>query len=129
MPVELPSRTKTMEYADNDWEDDFNNKSKYNGAGVKKNSGNGIQKPAVTLPGPIYPRRPVTQMRTASPDFKADNPDQIQSGMKVEHATFGIGKIVHIEGISPNRKATVFFQENNEEKQLLLKFAKLRIVN
>jgi DNA helicase-2/ATP-dependent DNA helicase PcrA len=48
--------------------------------------------------------------------------------MRVEHPTFGIGKIVHIEGISPNRKATVFFQESSEEKQLLLKFAKLRIV-
>jgi DNA helicase-2/ATP-dependent DNA helicase PcrA len=129
MPVELPSRTNTREYADSDWEEDFNNKSKYyNGTGVKKNSGNGAQKP-LTPPAPIFPRRTIAQSRTASADFKADNPDQIQSGMKVEHATFGIGKIVHIEGISPNRKATVFFQENNEEKQLLLKFAKLRIVN
>jgi DNA helicase-2/ATP-dependent DNA helicase PcrA len=48
--------------------------------------------------------------------------------MRVEHPTFGIGKIVQIEGVPPNRKATVFFQEPGEEKQLLLKFAKLRIV-
>lgn len=48
--------------------------------------------------------------------------------MRVEHPSFGTGKILQIEGVSPNRKATVFFQELGEEKQLLLKFAKLRIV-
>jgi DNA helicase II / ATP-dependent DNA helicase PcrA len=48
--------------------------------------------------------------------------------MKVEHNLFGTGKIISIEGEPPNRKAKVFFQEIGEEKQLLLKFAKLRIV-
>jgi DNA helicase-2/ATP-dependent DNA helicase PcrA len=62
-------------------------------------------------------------------DFKFDNPDNIQSGMKVEHQRFGIGKVIHIEGVSPNRKATVFFQESGQKKQLLLKFAKLKILN
>jgi DNA helicase II / ATP-dependent DNA helicase PcrA len=63
-----------------------------------------------------------------SADFRSDNPDAIQSGMRVEHPSFGTAKIVHIEGVTPNRKATVFFQELGEEKHLLLKFAKLRIV-
>jgi DNA helicase-2/ATP-dependent DNA helicase PcrA len=62
-------------------------------------------------------------------DFKFDSPDNIQSGMKVEHQRFGIGKVIHIEGVSPNRKATVFFQESGQKKQLLLKFAKLKILN
>jgi DNA helicase-2/ATP-dependent DNA helicase PcrA len=62
-------------------------------------------------------------------DFKPDNPDNIQTGMKVEHQRFGIGKVIHIEGVSPNRKATVFFQESGQRKQLLLKFAKLKIVS
>jgi len=35
---------------------------------------------------------------------------------------------VHIEGELPNRKATVYFQQIQQEKQLLLKFAKLRIL-
>jgi DNA helicase-2/ATP-dependent DNA helicase PcrA len=66
--------------------------------------------------------------KSADPDFKPDNPDQVQTGMKVEHNLFGTGKVLQIEGVSPNRKATVYFQELGEEKQLLLKFAKLRIV-
>jgi DNA helicase-2/ATP-dependent DNA helicase PcrA len=49
--------------------------------------------------------------------------------MKVEHQRFGIGKVIHIEGVFPNRKATVFFQESGQKKQLLLKFAKLKIVS
>ncbi len=62
------------------------------------------------------------------PSFKADPPEKIQQGMNVEHQRFGKGKIVHIEGELPNRKATVYFQQIQQEKQLLLKFAKLRIV-
>ncbi len=62
------------------------------------------------------------------PNFTADPPEKIQQGMTVEHQRFGKGKIVHIEGESPNRKATVYFQQIQQEKQLLLKFAKLRIV-
>ncbi len=62
-------------------------------------------------------------------NFKPSDPSKIQSGMLVEHQRFGQGKVVHIEGDIPNRKATVFFQQMKQEKQLLLKFAKLRIVD
>lgn len=58
--------------------------------------------------------------------FAADDPDKIQSGMIVEHLRFGEGKVLRIEGIAPNIKATIFFQ-NHGQKQLLLKFAKLKI--
>lgn len=64
-----------------------------------------------------------------SKNFKSDDPDKIQAGMKVEHQRFGIGKVVHVEGVFPNRKATVLFQESGQKKQLLLKFAKLKIVS
>ncbi|HBH49733.1 MAG TPA: ATP-dependent DNA helicase [Bacteroidales bacterium] len=66
---------------------------------------------------------------TTDPNFIADAPDAIQQGMIIEHQRFGKGKVVHIEGEMPNKKATVFFQQIKQEKQLLLKFAKLRIVN
>jgi len=46
--------------------------------------------------------------------------------MEVEHERFGKGKVVGIEGIGPNKKATVFFPGIGQ-KQLLLKFARLRI--
>lgn len=77
--------------------------------------------------GMLIPKKNIAT-RQADTNFKPDDPERIQGGMKVEHASFGIGKVIHIEGSSPNRKATVFFQDINEEKQLLLKFAKLRII-
>lgn len=60
-------------------------------------------------------------------DFKADDPKEIQAGMQVEHPRFGTGKVLNVEGPEPSRKATVFFQEYGQ-KQLLLKFARLRII-
>ena len=46
--------------------------------------------------------------------------------MIVEHQRFGEGKVLRVEGIAPNIKATIFFQKHGH-KQLLLKFAKLKI--
>ena len=60
-------------------------------------------------------------------DFQADEPSKIQTGMEVIHERFGNGKVISLEGESPNVKATVFFPEAGQ-KQLLLKFAKLKIV-
>ncbi|MDD2382246.1 MAG: 3'-5' exonuclease, partial [Mariniphaga sp.] len=59
--------------------------------------------------------------------WEYDNPEKISQGMMVEHQRFGSGKVIHIEGPPLNRKATVFFQ-NAGQKQLLLRFAKLKIV-
>ena len=52
----------------------------------------------------------------------------IQSGMIVKHEKFGTGKVLQIDGLIDNKKATVFF-ENFGQKVLLLKFAKLQIIN
>ena len=52
----------------------------------------------------------------------------IQSGMLIEHETFGKGKILQIDGTSNNKKATIFFEDFGQ-KVLLLKFAKLQIIN
>jgi DNA helicase II / ATP-dependent DNA helicase PcrA len=52
----------------------------------------------------------------------------IQPGVEVEHERFGKGKVLSIEGNGSNIKATVFFAVVGQ-KQLLLKFAKLRISN
>ncbi len=48
-------------------------------------------------------------------------------GMQVEHDRFGKGKIVSLEGASGNMKALVYFEKEGE-KQLLLKYAKLKIL-
>ncbi|MFY9153515.1 MAG: UvrD-helicase domain-containing protein [Prolixibacteraceae bacterium] len=60
--------------------------------------------------------------------FESSNPEEIQAGMLVEHQRFGRGKVLQMEGLMPDMKATVFFQ-NAGKKQLLLKFAKLRIIS
>ncbi len=59
-----------------------------------------------------------------------NNPAQIGAimpGMKVQHDKFGIGKVLAVEGSADSRKATVFF-EGVGQKQLMLKFAKLTII-
>jgi DNA helicase-2/ATP-dependent DNA helicase PcrA len=53
--------------------------------------------------------------------------EDIQSGMEVEHDRFGKGKVLNVEGNGPNKKATIFFSGIGQ-KQLLLRFAKLKIV-
>ena len=68
----------------------------------------------------------LNEASNSSANFEADDPEKIQQGMMVEHQRFGIGKVVTMEGMPPNIKATVFFQ-NHGQKQLLLKFAKLKI--
>jgi DNA helicase-2/ATP-dependent DNA helicase PcrA len=70
------------------------------------------------------PQKPVQ----TDPNFVPDDPSLIKEGMKVAHQRFGEGEVLKIEGGYPNNKATVFFKNINEEKQLLLKFAKLKIV-
>jgi DNA helicase-2/ATP-dependent DNA helicase PcrA len=61
----------------------------------------------------------------APPTAGNDDYEKIQPGMSVEHNTFGIGKVITVEGAGPNKKATVQF-DSVGQKQLLLRFAKLR---
>ncbi|HEY0669104.1 MAG TPA: UvrD-helicase domain-containing protein [Sphingobacteriaceae bacterium] len=60
--------------------------------------------------------------------FAPSDTSKLQVGMEVEHERFGFGKVINLEGNKPDLKATIFFKELGQ-KQLLLKFAKLRIVN
>jgi len=53
--------------------------------------------------------------------------EDIQPGMAVEHDRFGKGKVLNVEGAGPNKKATIFFAGIGQ-KQLLLRFAKLKVV-
>ena len=55
--------------------------------------------------------------------FTAD----IMPGMIVEHDKFGRGKVLQIEGVDANCKATVFF-DGFGQKQLLMKYAKLKVI-
>ncbi|MCK3684629.1 UvrD-helicase domain-containing protein [Maribellus sp. YY47] len=75
----------------------------------------------------ILNKKSVSLKETGGSDtFQGDDPSKIQPGMTVQHQRFGEGKVLNIEGVAPDLKATVFFRTTGQ-KQLLLKFAKLRI--
>ncbi len=63
---------------------------------------------------------------SAPKDFTPSDPSSIQVGTRVEHPRFGIGEVHKLEGAESNIKATVQFPIGT--KQLLLKFAKLRVL-
>ncbi|MEZ5082171.1 MAG: 3'-5' exonuclease [Bacteroidales bacterium] len=60
--------------------------------------------------------------------FDEDLSSNVQVGIEVEHSRFGYGKVISIEGEGASKKASVFFK-NVGQKQLLLKYAKLKIIN
>lgn len=62
-----------------------------------------------------------------SSDFISASPDEIIEGIRVLHQKFGQGTVAKVEGVGPNKKATVIFDECGS-KQLMLKFAKLNIL-
>ena len=55
-------------------------------------------------------------------------PSGLQEGQTIEHERFGIGTVVKLEGTGENQKATVQFR-NSGTKQLLLKFARFKVIS
>ncbi len=62
-----------------------------------------------------------------SKDFEPSDTSNLQAGQKVEHAKFGFGEVIKMEGAAHNPIATVKF-EHNGEKKIMLNYAKLRIL-
>ena len=61
------------------------------------------------------------------PMASAPSASDLHEGARIEHQRFGVGTVVRIEGTGENTKATVEFR-NAGTKQLLLKFAKFKII-
>jgi DNA helicase-2/ATP-dependent DNA helicase PcrA len=59
-------------------------------------------------------------------DFNQDNIG-LRPGSRVMHDKFGLGKVTDVSGAGDMQKATVQFEGNNV-KQLMLKFAKLKVL-
>ncbi|MBW6477964.1 MAG: UvrD-helicase domain-containing protein [Bacteroidales bacterium] len=76
----------------------------------------------------------VSETATGQPEDQSDSlfqsipASELKPGLNVQHQRFGMGKIEAVEGNGENAKATVIFN-NFGKKQLLLKFAKLKILN
>lgn len=64
--------------------------------------------------------------RTASPSSPSPSAP-LAVGNVIEHQRFGVGTVVLLEGTGENAKATVEFR-NTGTKQLLLKFAKYKVI-
>ena len=60
-------------------------------------------------------------------DFDQDN-KVVRIGSRVMHEKFGLGKVVDVTGAGDQVKATVAFEGNNT-RQLMLKFARLKILH
>ena len=79
---------------------------------------------SITVPSNF---KKIAKAKIKDSSFEGDDPSLIMTGMEVEHEKFGKGKVLNIEGTFPNSKATIFFNGAGQ-KQLLLKFAKLKCV-
>jgi DNA helicase-2/ATP-dependent DNA helicase PcrA len=82
-------------------------------------------------PKPRFQRTPAPKPRVVGELFDEEQlsgSDRVKLGTLVEHERFGRGEVIALEGQPPNVKAHVSF-ENAGTKQLLLKFAKLKILN
>jgi len=111
---ELPQNLlQYVGYNSKSWTEDKSNKKQYE-------SGTSVTKVKPVAPVSNYIHKPST-------DFVAAFPEELQSGMDVEHQKFGFGKILAMEGSNDGKMATIFFQQAGQKK-LLLKFAKLSIV-
>ena len=90
-------------------------------------------------PRAVAPRQPEKPVNPFGPNFKrvpqavapqpmADMGDGLKIDDVIEHQRFGIGRVVNLEGVGENQKATVEFR-NTGTKQLLLKFARYKIIS
>lgn len=80
-----------------------------------------------TEPTPVRRTQTVPQ-RVPAADFEPTPILELRVGQRVEHNRFGFGKILEISGSPADLKAKIAFDEHGE-KILILKYAKIRVVN
>jgi DNA helicase-2/ATP-dependent DNA helicase PcrA len=114
-----------------DWQFVFRNKVKPKTNNYRVNTNYSAKKPIAKTPTktPKFTPQNLTKVNKVAPSNNTFNDDSnlLREGMLVEHEKFGIGKISSIESMSGSKKAIVLFEQAGQ-KQLLLKFAKLKII-
>ena len=91
---------------------------------------NTVSSPRVqTIPTPPETRRLIKVSSVMSSSRPSASPAVagLQVGNVIEHERFGVGDVVSVVGTGDNCKATVRFR-NAGEKQLLLKFARFKVI-
>ena len=89
--------------------------------------GDFFSKPKPASASPIKTTSLLAKAHVPSEGFAPSDTSKLAVGQEVEHERFGFGKVLTLEGNKPDIKATIFFKEIGQ-KQLLLKFAKLRVL-
>jgi DNA helicase-2/ATP-dependent DNA helicase PcrA len=139
MPSE-PKQTSSRSFDFDDERSSFQRKPSF--GSPRTSSSSNSASPSFPKPKPKIENQPAPTPILPPPNFKKVSrvsgaptaasggdwatPEQILEGTEVIHEKFGKGKVLKVEGKSPDLKATVFFPSAGQ-KQLLLKFAKLQL--
>ena len=86
-------------------------------------------RPKAQIIPPVQPARTLKKVSSIASSRPAASPSAgaLQVGSMIEHERFGIGEVVNLVGTGDDCKATVKFR-NAGEKQLLLKFARFKVI-
>ena len=99
------------------------------GAGSRPGYGQS-DRPKAQLIAPTLPRN-LKRVSAAAGSASASAPSAavtgVSTGQTIAHERFGVGTVLKVEGTGENAKATIRF-ENAGEKQLLLRFARFKVV-
>ncbi|PJX24470.1 ATP-dependent DNA helicase [Psychroflexus sp. S27] len=91
-------------------------------------------KPKSSTPPPSHKpsEKQLRRLRKLKPEGEdlsgTAKPIQLESGQEVEHARFGRGEVIEVTGAGNDAKASIKFKTSGV-KNLILKFAKLNIIN
>lgn len=121
-------------YTKRNYECGYERNETYRSSGPSMFDGGEMPQEPVRFVKPVPPRNlkrivPVSQNPAVSRSAETGKADThgVEVGRLIEHERFGRGEVVWLEGSGDNCKATVRF-ENAGDKQLLLKFARFKII-
>ena len=127
---------RTDEHVPRNYERGYGRGETYRSSGPSMFDGGEMPQEPVRFVKPVPPRNLKRIVPVARPSSVSSGSNILQGGAAthgvsvgrmIEHERFGIGEVVRLEGTGDNCKATVRF-ENAGEKQLLLKFARFKII-
>lgn len=87
------------------------------------------ERPKIEIKPTVITPRKFTKVSsvTSRPSVNPVPVNGLQVGNVIEHERFGVGNVLKVEGVGDNCKATVMFRHAGE-KQLLLKFARFKVI-
>ena len=135
MPADSGFRSVRNEgYTKRNYERGYERNETYRSSGPSMFDGGEMPQEPVRFVKPVPPRNlkrivPASSASSISQGVSSGKADThgVEVGRLIEHERFGRGEVVRLEGSGDNCKATVRF-ENAGDKQLLLKFARFKII-